>query len=233
LVHNVESTWLAKWEDSINGETKFIYLAASSSLKGKSDRDKFERARNLKKHIGDIRAAITRGLQSKSDVEAQLFTATWIIDNLALRVGGEKDDDEADTVGCCSLRTEHVEVTTTPVHTFKLDFLGKDSIRYTNEITLDKVRKGEEQNFKRVVENIIRFKAAALSRQRSKSGQVEDIFELTPSDLNDHLRVRSLMISVSYYIACFRFGPLRIFFFSCEVSSFHHTRRVWLRTSRA
>ena len=189
LVHNVESTWLAKWEDSINGETKFIYLAASSSLKGKSDRDKFERARNLKKHIGDIRAAITKGLQSKSDVEAQLFTATWIIDNLALRVGGEKDEDEADTVGCCSLRTEHVEVTTTPVHTFKLDFLGKDSIRYTNEITLDKVRKGEEQNFRTVVENIIKFKAAALARQLAKNGQAEDIFELTPSDLNDHLRV--------------------------------------------
>ena len=200
LVHNVESTWLAKWEDSINGETKFIYLAASSSLKGKSDRDKFERARNLKKHISDVRTAITKGLQSKSDVEAQLFTATWIIDNLALRVGGEKDEDEADTVGCCSLRTEHVEVTTTPVHTFKLDFLGKDSIRYTNEITLEKVRKGEEQNFKRVVENIIKFKAAALLRQKTKQGQAEDIFELTPSDLNDHLRVRML--------ALFSFLPL-------------------------
>ena len=37
------------------------------------------------------------------------------------------------------MRTEHVEVTTQPVHTFRLDFLGKDSIRYTNEITLDKV----------------------------------------------------------------------------------------------
>ena len=68
---------------------------------GKSDRDKFERARNLKKHIVGIRAAITKasfactllfplfffrivvtrdtsqGLLSKSDVEAQLFTATW------------------------------------------------------------------------------------------------------------------------------------------------------------
>jgi len=34
--------------------------------------------------------------------------AMWIIDILALRVGGEKDSDkEADTVGCCSLRVEH------------------------------------------------------------------------------------------------------------------------------
>ena len=32
----------------------------------------------------------------------------WVIDVLALRVGGEKNDDEADTVGCCSLRVEHL-----------------------------------------------------------------------------------------------------------------------------
>ena len=32
----------------------------------------------------------------------------WVIDRLALRVGGEKGEDEADTVGCCSLRKEHL-----------------------------------------------------------------------------------------------------------------------------
>jgi len=51
------------------------------------------------------------------------------------------------------------------------------------------VRKGEEQNFKRVVENIIRFKAAANARQQASQGQPEDIFECKPSELNEHLRV--------------------------------------------
>ena len=37
-----------------------------------------------------------------------LGTATYLIDKLALRVGNEKDEDEADTVGCCSLRVEHI-----------------------------------------------------------------------------------------------------------------------------
>ena len=32
-----------------------------------------------------------------------------VIDVLALRVGGEKGEDEADTVGCCSLRVEHMK----------------------------------------------------------------------------------------------------------------------------
>ena len=33
----------------------------------------------------------------------------YFIDKLALRAGNEKDSDEvADTVGCCSLRVEHI-----------------------------------------------------------------------------------------------------------------------------
>ena len=36
-------------------------------------------------------------------------TALYFIDKLALRAGNEKDTDEAaDTVGCCSLRVEHI-----------------------------------------------------------------------------------------------------------------------------
>ena len=35
--------------------------------------------------------------------------ALYFIDKLALRAGNEKDSDEAaDTVGCCSLRVEHI-----------------------------------------------------------------------------------------------------------------------------
>ena len=40
----------------------------------------------------------------------QLGTTTYIIDKLALRVGNEKGDDQADTVGCCSLRVQHVKL---------------------------------------------------------------------------------------------------------------------------
>lgn len=57
---------------------------------------------------------------------------TFLIDNLALRVGNEKGEDEADTVGCCSLKIKNVEY---PQANFiKLDFLGKDSIRYENTV---------------------------------------------------------------------------------------------------
>jgi len=61
-----------------------------------------------------------------------LGVCTYLIDNLALRVGNEKGKDEADTVGCCSLKVKNIEF---PEENFiKLDFLGKDSIRYENTV---------------------------------------------------------------------------------------------------
>ena len=63
----------------------------------------------------------------------QLGVATFFIDRLALRVGNEKGEDEADTVGTCSLRVEHVSVHDTN-HQIIFDFLGKDSMRYYNQV---------------------------------------------------------------------------------------------------
>lgn len=61
---------------------------------------------------------------------------------LALRAGNEKDGDEtADTVGCCSLRVEHIrlhEEFNGKSYVVEFDFLGKDSIRYQNSIPVEK-----------------------------------------------------------------------------------------------
>jgi DNA topoisomerase I len=65
----------------------------------------------------------------------QRATALYFIDKLALRAGNEKGEDETDTVGCCSLRFEHV--TLEPPNKLIFDFLGKDSIRYYNEVEVD------------------------------------------------------------------------------------------------
>lgn len=62
----------------------------------------------------------------------QRATAIYLIDKYALRAGNEKGEDEADTVGCCSLRCEHISLDKSGKVTF--DFLGKDSIRYYKEI---------------------------------------------------------------------------------------------------
>ena len=59
----------------------------------------------------------------------QLGVAVYLIDKLALRVGNEKGEDEADTVGCCSLRVEHISLEDGE-NNVTFDFLGKDSMRY-------------------------------------------------------------------------------------------------------
>ncbi len=64
-------------------------------------------------------------MQDKMMMVRQRATALHLIDKLALRCGNEKDtDEEADTVGCCSLRVEHIELKDDNV--VKFDFLGKD-----------------------------------------------------------------------------------------------------------
>lgn len=74
-------------------------------------------------------------MEDKDRTKSQLATACYIIDKLALRIGNEKGDDEADTVGCTSLRVEHISFPED--NKITLDFLGKDSMRYHNTIEID------------------------------------------------------------------------------------------------
>ncbi|KAJ3227143.1 DNA topoisomerase 1, partial [Chytriomyces hyalinus] len=142
VVHDNTVAWLATWKENVNDNIKYVLMAATSSLKGQSDLKKFEKARELKKHIAKIRRDYTDGLKDKVMATRQLSTALYFIDRLALRAGNEKGEDEADTVGCCSLRFEHV--TLEPPNKVIFDFLGKDSIRYYNEVAVD------EQVFKNI-----------------------------------------------------------------------------------
>lgn len=138
VVHNDRVTWLASWTENVNGNIKYVQLGAVSSLKGQSDLKKFEKARELKKHINSIRAKNAEELRSKEMAVRQRATALWLIDHLAIRAGNEKGDDEADTVGCCSLRCEHVTLNPEEC-TVTFDFLGKDSIRYYNTVKVNPI----------------------------------------------------------------------------------------------
>lgn len=136
IQHDNKATWLAMWQENINGAYKYVMLAAKSSIKGQSDFKKFEKARELKKHIDRIRKDYTKDLHAELMADRQRATAVYLIDKFALRAGNEKDsENEAETVGCCSLKYEHV--TLRPPNTVIFDFLGKDSIRYYDEVTVD------------------------------------------------------------------------------------------------
>lgn len=167
--HDHEGTWLAMWQENINGAYKYVMLAANSDIKGQSDFKKFEKARELKKHIDHIRADYRKELKSEKMVDRQRATAIYLIDQFALRAGNEKGEDEADTVGCCSLKFQHV--TLKPPNTVIFDFLGKDSIRFYDEVEVDT----------QVFKNLKIFK-----KEPKTTG--DDIFDrLTTSALNKHL----------------------------------------------
>jgi len=134
IVENKEAAWLATFKDerASYAPRKYINLAADSKIKGENDKKKYEKARRLKEKIKTIRANYTAAMESSSVTDNQLGVCTYLIDKLALRVGNEKGEDEADTVGCCSLRVEHIHLEDGSKVTF--DFLGKDSMRYYNTV---------------------------------------------------------------------------------------------------
>jgi DNA topoisomerase-1 len=138
VIHNNEVVWLATWNDNISGKNKYVFTSMESIFKSKSDMDKFDLARKLKKKVNQIRAAYYEDMKDGNDINKQLSTALYLIDNLALRVGGSKDTKEqADTVGVTSLRVEHIILFDNSI--IKLDFLGKDSVRYCRKVKVDEL----------------------------------------------------------------------------------------------
>ena len=100
IVHQHDVTWLAGYKDfTINKHHKYVFLAATSKFKSKNDRKKYEKARMLKACIKDVRNDYEKKMRSKDERISQMGTAAYLIDKLALRVGNEKGEDEADTVG--------------------------------------------------------------------------------------------------------------------------------------
>ena len=91
-------TWLASWTENIQGAIKYVMLNPSSKLKGEKDMEKYEKARELKKHIVNIRKDYEGDFEHEEMRIRQRAVALYFIDILALRAGNEKDDDQADTV---------------------------------------------------------------------------------------------------------------------------------------
>ncbi|RMC14710.1 hypothetical protein DUI87_06882 [Hirundo rustica rustica] len=135
-------TWLASWTENIQNTLKYIMLNPSSKLKGEKDWQKYEVARRLKGVVHTIRAQYRKDWKSKEMKKRQRAVALYFIDKLALRAGNEKEEGEtADTVGCCSLRVEHIQLHPQldgQEHVVEFDFLGKDSIRYYNKVSVEK-----------------------------------------------------------------------------------------------
>ncbi|KAM9296518.1 DNA topoisomerase 1 [Gastrophryne carolinensis] len=140
--HDNKVTWLVSWTENIQGSIKYIMLNPSSRIKGEKDWQKYETARRLKQCVDKIRNSYREDWKSKEMKARQRAVALYFIDKLALRAGNEKEEGEtADTVGCCSLRVEHIKLFPEmdgQEYVVEFDFPGKDSIRYYNKVPVEK-----------------------------------------------------------------------------------------------
>ncbi|MBE0526140.1 MAG: hypothetical protein IH631_04310, partial [Candidatus Thorarchaeota archaeon] len=126
-----ENMWVAKWMDELTGKVKYIWLHDSTPIKQEREAAKFDKAVKVEKRIDEIREHIMNSLISEQPDRRMVAAACYLIDNLSLRVGDEKDPEEADTVGATTLRAEHLKFKTNSI---VFDFLGKDSVPWHKEI---------------------------------------------------------------------------------------------------
>lgn len=127
--HDNTVSWLASWTENIMGSVKYIMLNPSSKAKSMKDFQKYEKARELKKHVDLIRKNYTNDFGAREMAVRQRAVALYFIDRLALRAGNEKDEDQADTVGCCSLRLEHIKLS--------VEYVDEDNMNSSQGSILD------------------------------------------------------------------------------------------------
>ncbi len=131
IVHDQDSMWMASWTDYLTQKRKYVWLADTAGIKQDRDKAKYDKAKKLAQEIETVKTKIVKDMESKDAKIRRISTVCWLIYRTAMRVGDEKDPDEADTVGATTLRKEHVELTSDAI---KFDFLGKDSVRWQETV---------------------------------------------------------------------------------------------------
>jgi DNA topoisomerase I len=131
IVWEPNKMYVAKWEDKLTGKIKYVWFSDTAFLKQNREKEKFQKAETLGKQIKTVEQHILRNLNDKEDLRRKTATVAWLILVPNMRVGDEKDPDEADTVGAITLRSEHIKIEGNIIH---FDFLGKDSVRWVKNI---------------------------------------------------------------------------------------------------
>ena len=131
VVHDKDSMWMASWTDVLTQKRKYVWLADTAGIKQDRDRAKYDKAKKLASEIDKIKDKIVKDMQNRDPKIRRIATACYLIYRTAMRVGDEKDPEEADTVGATTLRKEHIKLNGDSI---EFDFLGKDSVRWQETV---------------------------------------------------------------------------------------------------
>jgi DNA topoisomerase I len=135
IIHDHSSTWLATWLENLSGKRKYVWLHDSAALRQENDKAKYDKAKKLAEHEGKVQREVIRRMM-KGD--GKVATVAYLILKLAMRVGDEKDPDEADTVGASTLRVEHIDFPqVNGRQMIEFNFLGKDSVPWQKTLEVD------------------------------------------------------------------------------------------------
>ena len=148
IVHDKNSMWIASWTDVLTQKRKYVWLADTAGIKQERDQAKYDKAKKLASQIDKIKDKIVKDMQSNDQKIRRISTACYLIYRTAMRVGDEKDPEEADTVGATTLRKEHVNLTGNSI---EFDFLGKDSVRWKETVPATGHDKQFHDNLKELV----------------------------------------------------------------------------------
>jgi DNA topoisomerase I len=135
IIHDHSSTWLATWMESLTDKRKYVWLHDSAALRQENDKAKYDKAKKLAEREAKVHREVIRRMM-KGD--GKVATVAYLILKLAMRVGDEKDPEEADTVGASTLRVEHIafpKLNDTQVIEF--NFLGKDSVPWQKKLEVN------------------------------------------------------------------------------------------------
>jgi len=134
IVWMPDCMWIAKWDDKLRGKEKYVWLADTSPIKQNREKEKYDKAIELGKNYELIMKHIREGLTAEDVKTRKIATVCYLIDAVKMRVGDEKDKDEADTVGATTLTIKNVKIKENNVVEF--DFLGKDSVHWHKEVQM-------------------------------------------------------------------------------------------------
>ncbi|HYX55459.1 MAG TPA: DNA topoisomerase I [Nitrososphaeraceae archaeon] len=139
IVHDHSSTWLATWIEKLTGKRKYVWLHDSAVLRQSNDKEKYDKSKMLEKHIGKVQKQIIRIMLNSNDINRKkIATVCYLIFKLAMRVGDEKDPEEADTVGASTLRVEHINFPEKDgKQLIEFNFLGKDSVPWQKTLVVN------------------------------------------------------------------------------------------------
>jgi len=150
IIHDKDSMWLASWMDVLTQKRKYVWLADTAGLKQERDQAKYDKATKLATEIDKVEVKIVKNMKNKDPKIRRIATACYLIYRTSMRVGDEKDPDEADTVGATTLRAEHIKLDNNKIH---FDFLGKDGVRWQETIPAEGDDKQFYDNLKELLRN--------------------------------------------------------------------------------